>query len=54
MNTVSYGLGLGPGTGGSTTVAVFDAGTITLVTPIITTTVVTGAITTTVITPLIS
>jgi hypothetical protein len=54
MNTVAYGLGLGPGTGGTTTVVIFDAGMITVATPVITSTVVTGAITTTVITPLIS
>ncbi len=54
MNTVAYGLGLGPGTGGTVNEIVVDGGTITVVTPVITSTVVTSAITITVVTPLIT
>lgn len=53
MNTVAYGFGVGPGTGGSVIRIVYDAGKIILVTQPVKTTIVTKAIKTVVVTPLI-
>jgi hypothetical protein len=54
MNTVAYGLGLGPGTGGTTNVVVFDAGSVALVTaPISAEVVDPQPIAVTVVTPII-
>lgn len=54
MNTVSYGLGVGPGASGSTiNKIVLDGGKVVLVTPVIKTQLVTQTIKTVVVTPVI-